>query len=80
MRIDITMFDGVDELDVIGPHEVFRSAANLGGRIDARLVSRVPTSEIRAAYGLRFRPDGVFEPGEADVLIVPEGDGRRETK
>jgi transcriptional regulator GlxA family with amidase domain len=73
VRIDIPVFDGVDELDAIGPYEVFRSAANLGAAIDARLVSRAPTDEIRCAYGLRLRPDGAFEPGDADALVVPGG-------
>jgi putative intracellular protease/amidase len=31
MRIDIPIFDGFDELDAIGPYEVFRNAAQGGG-------------------------------------------------
>ena len=28
---------------------------------------------VLGAYGLRFVPDGIFEPGAADVLVVPGG-------
>ncbi len=28
---------------------------------------------VRGAYGLRFRPDAVYEPGEAELLLVVGG-------
>lgn len=73
MRIDITVFDGLDELDALGPLEVFRSARSLGADIEARLVSTSKVEEVRGTFGLRFRPDAVFVPGEADVLVVVGG-------
>ena len=34
--MDIVVFDGVDELDVFGPLEVFRSASAAGVDLDCR--------------------------------------------
>jgi transcriptional regulator GlxA family with amidase domain len=71
--IDIVVFDGLDELDALGPMEVFRTADDLGGGLRARLVSRLPQDLVTCGHGLRFVPDGVFEPGAADILVVPGG-------
>lgn len=70
MLCDIVVFDGVDELDAIGPLEVLRRA---GSRLTTRLVTRVPGTTIVGSVGLRFQPDDVWRPGRADVLIVPGG-------
>ena len=73
MRIDIPLYDGVDELDFVGPYEVFRSASRLGAPLDVRLVTKDDCDEVSCAYGLRVRLDGVLRVGEADVLVVPGG-------
>jgi uncharacterized protein (DUF427 family)/putative intracellular protease/amidase len=70
--IDIVLYEGVDELDVVGPLEVLRSAAAAGADLTVRLVCRTEPLEVQAAHGLRLRADSVYEPG-ADVLIVPGG-------
>ncbi|NQU36229.1 MAG: DJ-1/PfpI family protein [Actinobacteria bacterium] len=72
MLVDIIAFDGVDELDVVGPLEVFRSAGELAD-IEARIVTRVAQARVTGAFGLRMETDGVFEPGRSDVLVVPGG-------
>lgn len=41
MQIDIVVYDGLDEMDALGPLEVFRSAEAAGADITARLVTRV---------------------------------------
>jgi transcriptional regulator GlxA family with amidase domain len=71
MRIDIITFDGVDEMDALGPLEVLRSAQSLGADFTVRLVTRAPQREVRGAHGLVFQPDGVV--GEAEVLVVTGG-------
>ena len=71
--IDILVFDGLDEIDAWGPAEVFRSAGKRGSDMETRLVTRQAQDTVLGAYGLRFVPDGVFEPGAADVLVVPGG-------
>lgn len=73
MLIDIIVFDGVDELDAIGPLEVLRSTRGLGADLTTRLVTCSPQPEVRGAYGLRFVPDGPFEPGVADIVVATGG-------
>lgn len=72
MLIDLVVYDGVDEMDVVGPLEVFRSAAAAGAEVAARLVTSGPQPIISGAFGLGFEPDAVYQPG-ADVLLVPGG-------
>jgi transcriptional regulator GlxA family with amidase domain len=70
--IDIVVYDGLDELDALGPLEVLRSAGRAGADLTVRLVTRERQDVVAGAYGLRFLPDAVYQPG-ADVLIVPGG-------
>ena len=70
--IDIVLFDGVDELDAVGPLEVLRGAAAAGADLTVRLVTRAEPLEVRGHHGLTMQADAVYEPG-ADVLLVPGG-------
>ena len=70
--IDIVLFDGVDELDAVGPLEVLRGAAAQGADLAVRLVTRTEPLEVTGNHGLRLSADAVYEPG-ADVLLVPGG-------
>jgi len=70
--IDIVLFDGVDELDAIGPLEALRGAAARGADLAVRLVTRTEPLEVTGQHGLRLRADAVYEPG-AEVLLVPGG-------
>ena len=70
--VAIILYEGFDELDAIGPYEVFRSANDLGGNIDARLVTLVPTQSITASHGLTVEPDDVLL-GQPEVVLVPGG-------
>lgn len=72
MRIDIAVFDGLDEMDALGPLEVLRSAERTGADLRAQLVTRTPQQHVTGSYGLRFLPDTTFEPG-ANVVVVPGG-------
>ena len=67
------VFDGVDELDVIGPLEVFRRAAAVGADAAVRICSREPVEWVSGAFGVNFKPDATFLPGAADVVVVPGG-------
>jgi transcriptional regulator GlxA family with amidase domain len=71
--IDIILYDGLDELDAVGPLEVFRRAAMLGGELEVRLVTRELQAEVRGAFGLGLAPDETYEPGAADIVVVPGG-------
>ncbi len=91
MRVHIPVFDGFDELDAIGPYEVFRTASNVGADCHVSLVTLTEEEVVTAAKGLRVVPDGVLPSPDAvdapDLLVVPgggwsDGDGgvRREVE
>lgn len=65
MKVDIAVFDGMDELDAVGPLEVLRRAD-----FDVRLVST--SSQITCAYGLTILTDGKPRH-DADVVVFPGG-------
>jgi transcriptional regulator GlxA family with amidase domain len=73
LSFDLVVFDGVDELDVFGPLEVFRRAAALGAEVQVHLRSLHPVDWVRGAFSALFRTDGEFRPGQADVVVVPGG-------
>ncbi len=60
MRIDIVVYDGTDELDAIGPLEVFRNAQQLGADSTVRLVTRDAQKTVQGSHGLVFIPDAVL--------------------
>ena len=72
MRISILIFDGADEIDFIGPQEVFRRAARLQRDLDVELVTLQTQPEVTAQFGLRVHPDGVLDTAP-DLLVVPGG-------
>jgi transcriptional regulator GlxA family with amidase domain len=72
--IGILAFEGFEELDAIGPYEVFGNAGKRGADCTVELLATEPTGRVTAAYGLRVEPDGVLD-GDADLdfLLVPGG-------
>jgi len=72
VKIRIVVFDGVDELDFVGPLEIFRRAARLREGVDVALVTLDRRAEVKAAAGLRVIPDGVLDQA-VDLLVVPGG-------
>ncbi|PCR92219.1 DJ-1/PfpI family protein [Natrinema ejinorense] len=68
---EIVLFDGFDELDAIGPYEVFQNGAQAGAPLETRLVTLAETDRVTAGHGLRVEPDGIL--GEPDLLVVPGG-------
>jgi len=83
LRIGILIFDGVEELDFVGPWEVFTMANEM-----ARRAGQDPPHEIflvaeredvvRCAKGMRVLPDKTTTNCDTiDVLLVPGGQGTR---
>ena len=68
---EIVLFDGFDELDAIGPYEVFENAAQFGASLETRLVTLEETDLVTASHDLRVEPQGTL--GEPDILLVPGG-------
>lgn len=69
--VAIVVYEGFDELDAIGPYEVFETAAALGADFDVALCTLEPTERVTASHGLTVEPDGVLT--DADLLVVPGG-------
>jgi transcriptional regulator GlxA family with amidase domain len=77
-RIGILLFDDVEELDAVGPWEVFGAWAQAHpdeAEVVAFATGRGP---VRGAKGLKFQVDhGLDEVGRLDVLLHPGGRGTR---
>jgi len=71
------IFDDAEELDFVGPWEVFTMAKHVVP--DDRVVTIAATHEpIRAAKGMRIIPDHDFaDAPKLDVVLVPGGIGTR---
>ncbi|MES3517277.1 MAG: DJ-1/PfpI family protein [Natronomonas sp.] len=66
MHVAVCLYDGFDELDAVGPYEVFARGAEASMRtLDGEMV--------RAKHGLRVEPDGRLEAIDPDWLLVPGG-------
>ena len=82
MNVDVLLYDGFDELDGIGPYEVFDYALGYAGEGDdragrVRYVTLDERDSVTASHGTRIGVDGVLaEPGAVDapdLLVVPGG-------
>ncbi|WP_049929192.1 DJ-1/PfpI family protein [Halopiger goleimassiliensis] len=69
--VDIVLFEGFDELDAIGPYEVFENAAQAGADLETRLVTLEETDIVTASHDLRVEPEGTLD--QPDILVVPGG-------
>ncbi|MBV9610278.1 MAG: DJ-1/PfpI family protein [Acidobacteria bacterium] len=75
--VGILVFDDVEELDFVGPLEVFGMAARLGADCATVLIA-AHEGEVRGSYGLRFTPaHTIASCPPVDLLIVPGGYGAR---
>jgi len=82
MNVDVVVYDGFDELDGIGPYEVFDHAfavdAADAGRV--RYVTLDERETVTASHGTRVGVDGALpDPTAAnapDLLVVPGGGWR----
>lgn len=75
--IGIVLFDGAEELDFVGPWEVFTMAARLGQ--DAQVFSIAESERpVLCAKGMRVLPDRTLDRvEELDLLLLPGGQGTR---
>lgn len=75
--IHVLLYDGFDELDAVGPFEVFRNAESAGADCATSLVTYEQRETVTASHGLRVEPDGVLpaagDDGAPDLLVVPGG-------
>jgi putative intracellular protease/amidase len=73
-RIGILAFDGVEELEFIGPLQVFGTAARMGADCSVRILSS--KSMITCRLGTRVVAQDLIQSGSLqDALIIPGGPG-----
>ncbi len=76
-NIAFILFPDFEELDFVGPYEVFAMAAKYIDT-DWRVYSVAETATVRAFHGLRVSADHTFENApRADLICVPGGFGTR---
>ncbi|WP_306215388.1 DJ-1/PfpI family protein [Actinoplanes sp. RD1] len=74
LRVQIVMFDGVEEQDFIGPYEVFSFAGRMsGGAIQVRYVTAGEPRPVTASFGTVVSVAHGWSPAVADLLVVPGG-------
>ena len=72
MNAEILLFDGFDELDAMGPWEVFAGLASVRDDVTARLVTLEGERDVRADHGAVVRAQGALSE-RPDVVLVPGG-------
>lgn len=77
MHVHVLLYDGFDELDAIGPYEVFDYARQYGADVDVGYVTLDERDLVTASHGTRVEPDGTLPDADssdtADLLLVPGG-------
>ncbi|MDL5160395.1 DJ-1/PfpI family protein [Actinomycetospora termitidis] len=71
MRIEIVVFDGFDDLDAFGPHEVFSHASKRLDGWTSTLVGVDAPGTVTSAHCVVMTVSEVL--GEPDVVVVPGG-------
>ncbi len=73
MDVQIVVFDGFDELDAIGPYEVFSNAAWAGADLTVTLRTTDDAERVTASHGVRIETDGRLGTDRPDLVVVPGG-------
>lgn len=78
MDVGVLIYDGFDELDGIGPYEVFDYASRFAEEpIDVSYLTIGPRDRITASHGTVLIPDGTLPGPDSndalDLLVVPGG-------
>ncbi|UPV76017.1 DJ-1/PfpI family protein [Halorussus limi] len=72
-EIAVVVYEGFDELDAVGPYEVFSTAADRGCDLDVSLRSLDAAEFVTASHGLRIEVDGRLADSDPDLVVVPGG-------
>lgn len=75
MDVQILLYDGFDELDGIGPYEVFDYAGEYSdGAVSVSFVTREDRDQVTASHGTRIEPDGTLaDPSTGTDEVEPDG-------
>jgi transcriptional regulator GlxA family with amidase domain len=78
MRFGFLLFDGVEELDFVGPWEMVGMWGLHFGGPEQRITLSRGAAPVRCVKGLRVATDHDFDNcPQLDYLLVPGGDGRK---
>jgi len=73
MQVAVVLFDGFDDLDAVGPHEVCsHAAAAAGADLEVGRYTLDEQALVGSSHGLRIEPDGTL-PAAPDLVLVPGG-------
>ncbi|MBO1332269.1 DJ-1/PfpI family protein [Streptomyces sp. VRA16 Mangrove soil] len=74
----LLVFDDAEDLDVVGPWQVFATSAQLRDGVDSAVLVAERPGPVRCAKGLRLLPDHTLDDHPPlDVVLVPGGVGAR---
>jgi transcriptional regulator GlxA family with amidase domain len=74
LRVQVLLFDGVEEQDFVAPVEVLGLAGRMsGGALTTSLVTTGRPGTVTCTYGTKVQVAGSWAPDKADVLVVPGG-------
>ncbi|MFT7841608.1 DJ-1/PfpI family protein [Saccharothrix sp. BKS2] len=74
LRVQVLMFDGVEEQDFAAPVEVLGLAGRMsGGALTTTQVTTGGPGAVTCVHGTRVEVARGWSPREADVLVVPGG-------
>lgn len=75
----LLVFPGAEELDFVGPWEVFTVSSMIRQDADTAVLIAADDAPVRCAKGLRVLPDHTIgDHPPLDVVLVPGGRGARE--
>ena len=78
LTIGILVFDGAEELDFVGPWEVFTMSNAVRAETHRVLLVAERAQPVRCAKGMQVLPDlALADCPRLDVLVVPGGQGTR---
>lgn len=74
LRVQVLMFDGVEEQDFVAPVEVLGLAAKMsGGAVRTTQVTTGKPGMVTCTYGTKVDVARGWSPDDADLLVVPGG-------
>ncbi|RKS79009.1 DJ-1/PfpI family protein [Actinomadura pelletieri DSM 43383] len=77
----LLIFEDAEELDFVGPWEVFTASAMVRGQDDKAVLIAEHSGPVRCNKGMRVLPDHTLnDHPQLDVLLIPGGRGARETQ
>jgi hypothetical protein len=72
MRIAILVYEGFDELDVLGPYEVLSNASSAGAEVQVLLaLSNSSMAHVTGSHGVAVIPHTTIYDGPFDIVVVP---------